>query len=66
MKPVHFATNFAAPVFFFLGIVLYAFAAVSIFTAVMNDINYLTVGFITFVLAYNCWSFGKSAKNATS
>lgn len=60
MNTKDIASNFAAPVFFYLSVVLYFFAAASVLATLTRDVSYIVLGLVAFVLAYNAWIFGKT------
>lgn len=60
MNTKDITSSFAAPVFFYLAIVLYFLSAASVVATLTRDVSYIILGLVTFVLAYNAWEYGKS------
>jgi hypothetical protein len=54
-------TTFVAPVFFFLSFVLGVISVYSVLHAAEHP-NYLVLGCLMFILAYNSFRFGKKIK----
>ena len=59
MNTEHIVSRFAAPVFFYLALVLYFIAGLSILGTVTDSPSFLILGLIMFILGYNSWYVGK-------
>jgi len=55
---------FVAPIFFFLSFVLGVITVCSVLYAAQHS-NYLVLGCLTFILAYNAFRFGKKMKGTS-
>ena len=62
MNTRHFTRNFVAPVFFYLGLIMYFFTAISLIAAAAGGPEFFVVGGILFLLGYNAWSLAKGLK----
>lgn len=62
MNTKHLATNFVAPVFFYLAIVCLFIALMCVLAFVTTDPAYLIMGLVMFLLSYNSWDFGQKLR----
>jgi hypothetical protein len=60
----NFDSVFIAPVFYYLGFVLYVISAVSGAAALAKDPAFLVLSGIFFVMAYNAFRTGNKLKNS--
>lgn len=65
MNAKHLVIHFVAPVFFYLAVVLYFVAGLSILASLGTDPGFLIIGLIMFLLAYNSWIFAKTMREVT-
>lgn len=63
MNAKHLATNCAAPILFYLALVLYFVSGMSIIASLGKDPSYLILGLVTFLFGYNSWYFGQKFKD---
>lgn len=66
MNAKHLVTHFAAPVFFYLGFVLFFVAGMCVLAFMSKDPSFLVMGLIMFILGYNSWSFAKLCRENKS
>lgn len=60
MNSKHLVTHFVAPAFFYLAVVLYFIAGMSVLASLGHDPGFLIIGLIMFLLGYNSWNFAKT------
>jgi hypothetical protein len=62
MKITDLNVIFAAPIFYFLGIILFIFAALGMFATVTKSTTYVVLSCLLFVLGYNAIRIGNEIK----